>query len=161
MQEGRTSRAATDVRKERTFRSGPYLEKLFGEGGRVDAYLQRQICERIKQARKAAGFTQEDMANLLNVTTRAYQNYERDRVPFRSLTKIASLASVSEAWLLQGEPKQEILAQAELLRGVADGIVELERSSEHVLQQLDEALARLGTIEAALLPPGDARRTDP
>lgn len=107
MQVARTNRTATTVRKERTFRSGPYLDKLFGPGGRVDLYLQRQICERIRQARKAAGLTQEDMAGLLNVTTRAYQNYERERVPFRRLSEIARLTSVEQEWLLRGDPQTE------------------------------------------------------
>lgn len=122
----------------------------------MDAYLQQQICARIKQARKAAGLTQEDMANLLNVTTRAYQNYERNRVPFRSLPKIASLTNASEAWLLHGDPESP--DQRELLKDVADGVAELERSSESVLRQLDEALARLGRIEAALSPPLGTQR---
>lgn len=127
----------------------------------MDVYLQEQICARIKQARKAAGLTQEDMANLLNVTTRAYQNYERDRVPFRSLGKIANLTNVTQEWLLHGAPAEATLAHGELLRAVAEGVEQIERSAEEVLQRLDEALARLGRIEAAVLPPGDARHTGP
>lgn len=70
----------------------------------MDAYLQREICARIKSARKAAGLTQEDAAALLNVTTRAWQNYERARVPFRRMTDIARVTNRSEKWLLHGEP---------------------------------------------------------
>jgi transcriptional regulator with XRE-family HTH domain len=150
MQAGRTTRTATNVRKERTFRSGPYLDKLFGAGGQVDAYLERQICERIKQARKTAGLTQEDMANLLGVTTRAYQNYERDRVPFRLLTRIADVTNVEERWLLHGPPTEDDLARAELLRQVADGVATIERSQENVLE-------RLVRIEDLLSPPEAAR----
>lgn len=127
----------------------------------MDAHLQKQICARIKQARKAAGLTQEDAANLLNVTTRAYQNYERDRVPFRSLSKIAKMLNVSEQWLLHGPPNQDTLAHGELLKGVADGVTQLERSSEDVLKTLDDVLARLGRIEDALLPPGEQQPGQP
>ena len=72
----------------------------------MDAHLEKQICARIKQARKAAGFTQEDFANLLNVTTRTWQNYERDRVPFRRLGEIARLTSVQQEWLVRGDQKE-------------------------------------------------------
>lgn len=154
---GRTSHAATVVRKERTFRSGPYLEKLFGPGGRVDDYLQRQICARIKQARKAAGLTQEDAANLLNVTTRAYQNYERDRIPFRSLGKIAQLTGVQQEWLLRGDPAEPTQVQAGLMRDVASGVATLERSQEDVHSKLDEVLERLARLEGGQLPPAEIR----
>ena len=125
----------------------------------MDDYLQRQICARIKQARKAAGLTQEDMANLLSVTTRAYQNYERDRVPFRSLGKIATLTAVSQEWLLRGELQET--ESPGLLRDVASGVAELERSSEHVLQQLDDVLARLARIEGWLSPSEEHRPQNP
>lgn len=142
MQVGRTSHAATNVRKVRTFRSGPYLDKLFGTGGRVDAYLERQICARIKQARKASGLTQEDMANLLNVTTRAYQNYERDRAPFRRLSEIARLTGVDQEWLLRGDPPpridpEDLLSRMEALEGkVATGFEALEAAIEQLAAQL-------------------------
>ena len=119
----------------------------------MDAYLQREICQRIRKARKEAGLTQEDMANLLSVTTRAYQNYEKERVPFRSLAKIAALTNVSQEWLLRGDVPEA--TPSSLLTDVASGIVQLERSSEDVLRVLDECLARLERIEGALLPPGE------
>ena len=122
----------------------------------MDAYLQQQICERIRTARKAAGLTQEDMANLLNVTTRAYQNYEKNRVPFRSLAKIASLTDVTQEWLLRGDAPE--LASSPLLSDVATGVAQLERSSEDALKALDECLVRLGRIEAALSPGGESRQ---
>jgi transcriptional regulator with XRE-family HTH domain len=149
------------VRKERTFRSGPYLDDLFRaseEQGRVDAYLQREICHRIRKARKEAGLTQEDAANLLSVTTRAYQNYERDRVPFRSLDKIARLFNVTQEWLLRGDPQEAVSPPVELLRAAADGIAELSRSQESVHERLDEVLERLGRLEAGLSSAADARQ---
>jgi transcriptional regulator with XRE-family HTH domain len=123
----------------------------------VDAYLQRQICERIKQARKGAGFTQEEMASLLGITQRGYQNYESERVPFRRLGEIARLTDVEQEWLLRGE-QAETPGQAGLLRDVASGVEALERSSRDVLARLDESLVRLGQIEAALSPSATIRR---
>src|ERR1051325_11854224 len=81
---------------------------------------------------------QEDMANLLSVTTRAYQNYEKERVPFRSLAKIASLTNVSQEWLLRGDVPEA--APSSLLTDVSAGIEQLARSSEDVLRALDEWL---------------------
>lgn len=135
MQVGRTTRTATKVRSERTFRSAPYLEGLFG-GTRVDAYLQAEICARIKHARKEAGFTQEDMAALLNLTTRAYQNYERVRVPFRRMGDIARLTGKTEAWLLHGDP-------AEPAEGDMAQVRELLEAQQRTLDELVEAVAHL------------------
>jgi len=66
--------------------------------------LQREeITARIKQARKEAGLTQADMADLLNVTNRTYQNYEADRVPWKLIAKIADVTGKSARWLLHGD----------------------------------------------------------
>lgn len=108
----------------------------------MDEHLQLQICERIKQARKAAGLTQEDMASLMNVTPRAYQNYERNRVPFRRLGDIARLTGSEQEWLLRGDSAQSEV-QAGLLRDVAAGMETLQNSQEDVHQKLDEILNRL------------------
>jgi len=68
------------------------------------AELQRtEIAARIKQARIEAGFTQPEMADLLTVAARTYQNYESDRVPWSLLGLISEATSRSMAWLLHGE----------------------------------------------------------
>lgn len=158
MQALRTNRTATNVRKERTFKSGPYLNALFGGDPRaMDAYLEEQICQRIKQARKEAGFTQEEIAHLLDVGLRTYQNYEHDRVPFRLMTRIAELTQVREIWLLHGDPAGEVQAQAEQLLDVAEGVKQIELALARILPQIDAALGQLERIEAAVLPPGETR----
>ena len=52
--------------------------------------------ERIKQARKNKGLTQEELADLLNITARGLQNYERNtRQPrIEMLNKIAKILRV-------------------------------------------------------------------
>ena len=69
----------------------------------MDAYLQREICARIKQARIEAGFTQQEIADLLNMSMRGYQNYESERVPWRDLDKIADLTGKTQIWFLRGD----------------------------------------------------------
>lgn len=61
------------------------------------------VCQRIATARREAGITQEDMADMLDLSTRGYQAYEADRVPFRRLDQIAEITGVTKAWLLHGE----------------------------------------------------------
>lgn len=97
-------RSSRTENKERTFRSGPYLDSLFRQAENMDARLQAEICARIKQARMEAGFTLQEAADTLGVTLRAWQNYEATRVPFRSLSRIADMLGVQEVWLLRGEP---------------------------------------------------------
>jgi transcriptional regulator with XRE-family HTH domain len=90
-------------RNLRTFRSGPYLEGLFtGPMAELD---RRLICARIKQARKEAGLTQEELADLLRpaVRARTIANYESERVPWRYLGQIAEITGRSQEWLLHGE----------------------------------------------------------
>jgi transcriptional regulator with XRE-family HTH domain len=119
--------------------------------------LQEEICARIKLARTEAGMTLEEMADALGVTQRAYWNYENNRVPFRRMTEIAEITGKSQDWLYRGDPPPSALP-AGLLKAVADGVEQLERSAEDVLGRLDETLARLARIEDALLPPGETHQ---
>jgi DNA-binding XRE family transcriptional regulator len=112
-------RALPNQRKVRTFRSGPYLDRLLRQAEHMDANAQAQITARIQQARIEAGYTQEEMADLLGVRPRSYQNYESIRVPWRLLDKIADLTHKEVAWLLHGDPPDrpdpERLARLEVL----------------------------------------------
>lgn len=140
----------------RTFKSGPYLDQLFSPGGRVDAYLEKMICERIKQARIEAGFTQTEIADLLSITPRGYQNYEDARVPWRKLEQIAKLTNVSQEWLLHGDEVHT--PPTELLQGVAEAVAVLETAQETGLARLAEALELLKRIEGLLSRPEAADR---
>lgn len=110
----------------RTFRSGAYLDRLFRAAEHVDAQLQADICARIKQARVEAGFTQEEAADTLGITQRAYQNYEATRVPFRSMSRIAEVFGVPEAWLLRGDDALLRATDEQTLADVLRRLEELE-----------------------------------
>jgi transcriptional regulator with XRE-family HTH domain len=146
MQAQRTTHAQTRTKGARTFRSGPYLEGLFTSAERMDAHLQAQICARIKQARIEAGYTQEEMADLLAMTMRGYQNYESNRVPFRQLDKIAELTNVTQMWLLRGDlPDASGSPDPEILERLA----RLEASVESLRQEVLAALGNNGEEQAA------------
>ncbi|MCD7887786.1 MAG: helix-turn-helix domain-containing protein [Clostridiales bacterium] len=60
--------------------------------------------ERLKAARKRAGFTQQQAAESLNLSTRSYQRYEavagQCDPPIETLVQMADLFDVSIDWLL-------------------------------------------------------------
>jgi transcriptional regulator with XRE-family HTH domain len=62
------------------------------------------IGRRIAQARREAGLTQEELGQLIGVTTRSVQGYEAGNViPFRHLRKLESATGKSRGWLLYGD----------------------------------------------------------
>lgn len=115
----------------------------------MDAHLQRQICARIKQSRVEAGFTQEEMADLLAMTSRGYQNYESDRVPWKHLEKIAELTNVSQMWLLRGDLPGENGSSPATYEVVLERLGALESSVESLRQVVVAALAQTGDRQAA------------
>lgn len=63
----------------------------------------KDMCERTQILRKAKGWTQEDMAELLGISVAAYQKNEiRSPLPHYLLHKFALLTGVSVGYLLLG-----------------------------------------------------------
>lgn len=74
------------------------------------------VGERIKQARTEAGFTQDQLGDLIGVGMRQVQYYEADESdPYRKLARIAEVTGKSIGWLLHGEAIEE--DQLAALRG--------------------------------------------
>lgn len=121
MQESRLDSAL--IRRARAARFRP----------RMDGVANHLICARVKKARVEAGLTQEEMGRLLDVTTRTYQHYEADRVPFRLLDRIASLTGVTQEWLLRGEESREIQIEESL-----EELLEAARSISEAIAVLQE-----------------------
>jgi len=67
--------------------------------------LDFEIGKRIREARKAAGATQEQLAAALGTTTQQVQKYEvgRNRVAASRLVEIADFLKVAPMWLLLGQ----------------------------------------------------------
>lgn len=138
---------ATQRAEGRTFRSGPYLRQLFSQAELMDARLQQDICARIQQARKEAGYTQQEMADLLGMTMRGYQNYESTRVPFRWLDKIAELTGKSQEWLLRGDveqPAEATPSRSELL--------ELKQETQATRAAVESLQQEIRELRRSLLP---------
>jgi PAS domain S-box-containing protein len=65
-----------------------------------------EIGNRIAQARKEAGLTQQELAERLLVTRRSVQGYESGAVvPYRRLNTLAEALGRSAAWFLSGDPE--------------------------------------------------------
>jgi transcriptional regulator with XRE-family HTH domain len=65
--------------------------------------------KRLKRARKDAGLTQPQLAELIGVSRRTVVNYEKDasKASVRAVQNIAIECAVDEIWLLTGQGKME------------------------------------------------------
>lgn len=109
----------------------------------MDEQLQREICARIKQARIEAGFTQQEAADTLGITMRAYQNYEASRVPFRALSRVVEIFGVPEPWLLRGGDPAEAGSTLGLLQELREAVDGSAASTTEALEALARGIARL------------------
>lgn len=111
-----------------------------------------RIAKRIKQARKEAGLTQQQVADLLGVIQRTYQNYESQtapRIPWDRLNDIARVTSVKVEWLLHGDSPDLMgtlngngpSAQLDRIEAKLDDL--LKRSDEAGRDEADRAVQAL------------------
>src|SRR5690349_9798368 len=81
------------------------LENLF-EGTRKNCnHKSMSTYERIKQAREGAGYSQKTLAERLNVSQQAVQQWESPggtQPKTRAVNKLAALLGVSVEWILNG-----------------------------------------------------------
>ena len=68
---------------------------------------REQIVQRIAQARREAGLTQQEAADLLSVHKRTIENWEHVRVPWRDLNRLAEVYGKPIDWFLHGEVATE------------------------------------------------------
>lgn len=99
-----------------------------------------RIAARIKQARKEKGLTQEQMAQLLDVRQRTYQNYEsasQPRIPWDRMNDIERITKKKVEWLLHGDSPDLMGA----LNG--NGITSrVQEQLDEINRKLDELLKR-------------------
>ena len=111
--------AATNARNFRTFLL-------------MQQFEAEVIGARIKQARKEAGMTQEDLAAVCSFSKRSLQDYEYGvTIPYRHLTELALILRRSVAWFLHGaeadRPPEEDAALADRMTAVEAQLQELVR----------------------------------
>ena len=88
---GRKKLTATDARNLRTLLL-------------LNVFEPERIGARIARARTEAGVTQEELADLVGVSTRSLQGYEAGAVkPYRHLDALASALNRPVAWFLHGD----------------------------------------------------------
>jgi len=97
------------------------------------------IRSRIREARKAAGLTQSELADALEVHKRTVENYERFRTPdYRMLNKIATVTNRPLEWFLHGAGASEDDRLDEALAELAA----VRKQVEEILALLREQPAR-------------------
>src|SRR3990167_1003749 len=88
---GRKKLTATDARNLRTLLL-------------LNVFEPERIGARIARARTEAGVTQEELADLIGVSTRSLQGYEAGAVkPYRHLEALAAAVNKPMAWFLHGD----------------------------------------------------------
>lgn len=126
------SRGGTSATKERI------LEKLHAQMAEIE---KLDVCLRIQKARVEAGFTQEQAADLFGISTRAYQAWEANVIPWRRLHEVAEAYRVERVWLQKGE------------RG--------EEETTSVVAELRALRQELAEIRSLLRRPGEGREDPP
>ena len=110
---GRKNVSATDARNLRTLLL-------------LSVFEPEVIGDRIALARKEIGLTQEELADLVGVSTRSLQGYESgDVVPYRHMGKIAEITQKEVTWLLHGASETVEPAQLDRIESQLAEIREL------------------------------------
>ena len=74
----------------------------------LSVFAPEDIGARIAQARREAGLTQEELADLVGVSTRSFQGYESGAVvPYKHLGKISEIVRRPVPWFLHGDEATE------------------------------------------------------
>lgn len=113
-----TKTVATDARSFRTFLL-------------MQEFAAREIGQRIAQARRENGaMTQEQLAELLDVSTRAVQDYEGGRrIPWKHFKRLEQVFRRDLDWFLHGEEPEE--------PAVLEQLADLRRQLEEIDRKLD------------------------
>lgn len=108
----------------------------------------KEIGERIAQARKELGLTQEEVAEMATFSKRSLQDYEAGlTIPYRQMPELAKLLQREVAWFLHGDPEPAPSPNG-LLGEVAESVSVLSDSMSEALLRLARIEASLGTDEA-------------
>lgn len=103
-----------------------------------------QIGQRIAQARREVGLNQEELADLMGVSTRSLQGYEAgDVIPYRHFERLSGIVRKPVEWLLHGDQPAAEPATVEEIRQVRADVAELRAKADQMLE--------------ILLGPGDSR----
>lgn len=101
-----------------------------------------EIVKRIEQARIETGISQDDMADLLQVASRTYWNYENTRVPYKLMGRISEVTGRSLQWLLHGEddvePSMQVMLKLAEIDSKLDRILGHDTPADAITDLADE-----------------------
>lgn len=100
----------------------------------MEQFAAREIGERIAQARKERGLTQEELAEMAPFSKRSLQDYETGAtIPYRHLRDLSRLLRRPEEWFLYGEDAANATTEERLDR--------IEGRLEEILGLLEQGQA--------------------
>lgn len=109
----------------------------------------REIGARIAQARREAGLTQEQLAEIAPFSQRSLQDYERGLViPYRQMRELAKLLGKPVEWFLHGEPEDEATI-VERLDSIDERLELIEVSLRLLVPAEQAAALEAARVEAA------------
>jgi transcriptional regulator with XRE-family HTH domain len=128
----RSSVSATNSRSFRTFLL-------------VQEFARKEIGLRIAQARhEANGMTQDELADLVGVTTRSVQGYEAgDVVPWKHFERIAEVLQRRIGWFIHGDDAEPV--SAEEAQDLREAVDRLQDDVEEILRLLRPAVPGAGS----------------
>lgn len=135
---GRDEISATTSRNFRTFLLLSQLES-------------QEIGQRLAKARREAGMTQEEVADLVGVSTRSWQGYEAgDVVPYRHFKNLAGILNRPIEWFLHGD-ESESADRLALIEAELRAIRETQETElRHVREQLEVVRALGPAVDRVL-----------
>lgn len=102
-----------------------------------------RVGARIALARREAGLTQSELAELLGITTRSVQNYESGAIiPYRHLRRIESLTQRRHGWLLSDDTSSGALEDS-----VAELLDAMEQHTARLRERLDALRETTGRLK--------------
>jgi transcriptional regulator with XRE-family HTH domain len=139
--------AATNPHTGHTFTSGRYLRGLLEDVDRA------AISERMQRSMKEAGYTQDEIADLLHVSKRTVQTWVSQKiktVPYDMLDEWAEATNVSKRWLLHGEADTAPRADMDdrFSQAMRDAVREVLETEQ--FPRLTELAKAIGQLEALL-----------
>lgn len=101
--------------------------------------------ERLKKIRKIKGLSQKDMANIMGVTLRAYQRYEKDdqKASYDKVARaINEFRDINPRWLLSGEGDIFVYEGKESETGNLNAIDQRKEKNKILIDQIQDPVAK-------------------
>lgn len=120
----------------------------------------KSIGKRIQQARKEAGLTQDQLADLVDVSKRSIQDYESGvTIPYKHLHAIGLVVKRPTDWFLHGEPEAQAAASPEELARIDARLETLEADLREMREEQSANRSLLEELARRLRPPGAESRS--